>query len=569
MLIRIDGAIRDAVAFLDETLMILSQNTARPITIACLALFCLGCGDSHPTGSTQSGGSVQLGDGMQTPKPDTSSDGDDLNSRIDQLFRPMGNSNALERFSDDSSSPSGNSKIVNATPSESPPGGVAITAGGKTAGGKTAAADSPDVNRLMARLHELHRMQLDIQSMEQFHEIQNERIDNATKLLAAEPSYEFQILAIKSQIDAMSWLAGTRLPNAAEQLDKRCRELMASDTAEFRRMGMLGLTGAYMRAFSNDPQSSVEPLLEDIRTILRKNPDDFELATELAQASSTLFTTGHRDKAIQVMLTLREELRQSSEISVIGIADSLAAQVAMAEVRFDKIIAGQVEDEAANMPNLLTALDTIVASGTTVALYNEMIPWMRRFEEYACYRSADAVAAALETAFRKLPADAGTVEVLEALRPIRKRMGLVGKTLDWTELLDFKGQPFNADLLKNKVVLLTFFTAEADENQRNQLQFETRIFEELQNRGFAMVGFNVDNDSNAAKNFFRTRPPRWHCLRSANEAKLGFAAPFAERVVADQVPYRLLLDREGRVVHVAVPIERLGTYVTKLLQAEQ
>jgi len=432
-----------------------------------------------------------------------------------------------------------------------------------------ASQNSTDANRLMARLHELHRMQMDVQTMEQFQQIQAERVEKATQLLATQPSYEFQILGIKSQIDALSWQDGTQQPGAAQRLEQRCRELLADSNNEFRRMGMLGLTGAFMRQHARDPAIGVQGLIDDIQAVLQQDYDDFELVSELAQAASGLFSQGQRDAAVSVMEAIRGSLQRSQQLAIIGIADSLAAQIAMAQVRFDKIMADQVADESRNLPLLREGMDQIIASGATVALYNEMIPWMKLFEQQACYRSVDVVAGALETAYRQLPPQTEIVEVLEALRPIRQRMGLIGQTLDWSELIDFDGRPFDSRVLADKVVLVTFFSGAADKNQRDQLQYETRMFEELQKNGLTMVGFNVDDHPNAAKDFFAGRPPRWHCLRAANSAKLGFAADFAQRCVADRVPYRLLLDRQGRVVHVAVPIERLGRYVTQMLPPGQ
>jgi hypothetical protein len=426
--------------------------------------------------------------------------------------------------------------------------------------------NSADANRLMARLHELYRMQMDVQTMEQFQQIQAERLEKATQLLATQPSYEFQILAIKSQIDALSWQDGTQQPEAAQRLERRCRELLADSNGEFRRMGMLGLTGAFLRRYARDPSIGVQSLVADIRAVLQNDHDDFELVSELAQAASALFSQGQREAAVSVMKAIRESVQPSQQLPVIGVADSLAAQVAMAEARFDKIMADQVADEAQNLPQLRAGMEQIVASGATVALYNEMIPWMQLFEQQACYRSVDLVAETMDPAYRQLPTGPEIVEVLEALRLIRQRMNLVGQTLDWSQLLDFEGRPFDPRVLADKVVLVTFFSGAADKNQRDQLQFETRMFEELQKSGFAMVGFNVDDDPNAAKDFFATRPPRWHCLRSADSAKLGYASDFAQRSVADRVPYRLLLDRQGRVVHVAVPIERLGRYVNLMMQ---
>ncbi len=499
-----------------------------------------------------------------------SASNDSMAARIDSMFKTMpdpakAGQPAFSLGEDGGTTASGAGA---SDPSQAAKNNASVTGGDASPPGTGAAETSStaDINRLIDRLQKLHAMQLDVQSMEQFQQIQNERLEKATQVLELTPSYEFQVMAIKTQIDALSWQDGTKQPGAAERLAQRCQELLQSENLDFRRMGMLGQTGAFMRRYSKDPTMGVSDLVTSIQQVLVKDFDDFELATELTQTASAIFALKQRADAIRVMTVLRDSLRDSRQLPVIGIRDALTAQIAMAEVEFDRLIKNQVADEDKNLPELRAGMEKIVSSGVTVALYNEMTPWMQIFEQQACYRSTGVVAEVLESAFRQLPSDPAIVEVLDVLQPVRRRMALIGNSLDWSELVDYKGQEFDAAALQGKVVLVTFFSGKADKNLRDQLQFETKMFEELQDKGFAMVGFNVDLDPNSARDFFGSRLPRWHCLQSSNSAKMGYESKFAEHAVARELPYRLLLDRDGKVVHLGVPIDRLGKYVTAEMQ---
>lgn len=552
-----------------------------------------GCQPSAPTDRSSTAENSAAAKDAASPASDTASGTADasggtgkLADQIDALFKTSGGgakAPADSTFAVEGtqapgpapaggvSNPAGGSATIPAatTGSSNPPTGgspsdaaMAQSAGGSGAG--TGASD--DVNRLIDRLQKLYELQQDVQSMEQFNQIQSERLEKATQVLALEPSYEYQVIAIKSQIDALSWQDGMQQPQASAQLEELCQRLQQSDNRDFRRMGMLGRAGGFMRRFSRDPSRGVGEFVESIRQAMAVDYDDFELATELAQAASAIFTQGKREEAIQVMTALRDALQPSQEAPIRGIVDSLQAQIAMAEVRLDQLIAAQIADETKNLPQLEAGVDRIVASGVTVALYNEMTPWMQLFERQACYRSADVMAAKLEAAFRQLPVDSGSTDVLTSLQRIRQRMGLIGESLQWTELVDLQGQPFDPQVLADKVVLVTFFSTNADKNLRDQLQFESKIFEELREKGFAMVGVNVDASPTAARDFFGTRPPRWVCLQSSNANKMGLESTFAQQVVADRLPYRLLINRAGEVVHLGVPVDRLGRYITTLMQ---
>lgn len=552
-----------------------------------------GCQPSAPADPSSTAEKSATAKGAASPAAGTAGGSADatggtgkLADQIDALFKspgggtekPADSAFALDASQTPASTPSagvGNPAGGSATPpaattgaSNRPTGDLpnASASAQATDGTGAGAAASEDVNRLIDRLQKLYELQQDVQSMEQFNQIQAERLEKATRVLELEPSYEYQVIAIKSQIDALSWQDGMQQPQAGAQLEELCQRLQQSDNRDFRRMGMLGRAGGFMRRFSREPSRGVGEFVESIRQALAVDYDDFELATELAQAASAIFTQGKREEAIQVMTALRDALQPSQEAPIRGIVDSLQAQIAMAEVRLDQLIAAQIADETKNLPQLEAGVERIVASGVTVALYNEMTPWMQLFERQACYRSADTVAAKLETAFRQLPVDSGSTEVLASLQRIRQRLALVGQSLQWTELVNLQGQPFDPQVLAGKVVLVTFFSTTADKSLRDQLQFESKIFEELREKGFAMVGVNVDASPTAARDFFGTRPPTWVCLQSSNANKMGLESTFAQQVVADRLPYRLLINREGQVVHLGVPVDRLGRYITTLMQ---
>ncbi|GEM_PF-1602116 len=427
------------------------------------------------------------------------------------------------------------------------------------------AGNSTDVNLLLARLNDLQKMQLDAQTKLEFKNIQEERAEKAQLLLQANPSYDFRILGIKNRIDSLTWLDGTRVEGAREKLGEFCDELLVMAEPEFQKMGILGLTSSYLRHFFRDPSVGITPLVDKLHDYTKDHFDDFELGGELAAAASTLFVRGKRDQAIELLSMLRDDFRQSKVVEMIGVADSLAAQVAMAEVSLDKLIAAQVVNEEKNLPALTEGVAKIISSGTTTALYNEMTRWLQFFEQQACYRSVDSVAAQLEEAFRKLPDDNARNEVLSSLSLIRKRMGLVGKPFEIVGIVDAEGNPFDKSLIAGKPVLLTFWTASATPADRQQLQYETKMYEQWRPRGLMMFGFSMDEDPNAAKAFFGDTPPRWAVVRSSEPSQPGYKSKFAQSAVADHTPYRILLNRDGTVVHVGVPVDRLAKDVDALL----
>lgn len=435
----------------------------------------------------------------------------------------------------------------------------------------TAKAADVDANRLLGRIAQLTEVQRTAETKEQIRDTLVEQADLAKQIYESSSSFSFKVAAVKTRVHALTILDKMQEPEAFESLLEFGDSLMERPESELRKMGFFASVSARLRQYLMDPQSQdFEEIVARVDQFTGQNFDDFDLGTELAAAGSQLFIAGKREEAIQLMSVLRDNFRKSSRIEMVGVADTLAAQVAMASVKLDKVIAGQIANEDKNLPQLADAMDQMLASGVTVAFYNEMTGWMQMFEREARYRSVDLVAEKMQQAFREAAQTQPDkfLDVLDSLELVRKRMALIGKPLSFQGVQLASGKPFDPSVNQGKVVLVTFWTSKADQNERLQLQFETRSYEDWRPMGVSMVGFNMDDDPDAAAKFFGTTPPRWHNTRSDDPSELGYDSEFANRCVADQTPYRVLLDRDGKVAHVAVPVDRLAARVSELLQGK-
>lgn len=525
----------------------------------------------EPAAKSEEGGAQSLQDFFSRNRPAEPVDllGSDTNSPSNEAE----GADATAEEASGAGTPSGNQ--VATTPDDS------LNADGQTTStvtesqgegvGETPKQDvaNVDANRLLSRIAELTEVQRTAPTKEKIRDTLVEQADLADQVYRSSASFQFKVSAVKTRIHALTILDKLQEPDAYQQLEEFSRSLMQRSEAQLQKMGFFGLASAQLRRYMMKPNEvDFAEIVSLADKYTAENYDDFDLGRELAAASSQLFVSGKREEAMQLMAVLRDNFWKSEQIEMQGLADALAAQIAMASVNLDKVVAKQVADEEANMPQLAEAMDQMIATGVTVALYNEMAGWMQLFEREAKYQSVEMMASKLQGAFRKASKgnDDRFLDVLETLDLILQRMDLVGKPFPIEGVELASGGTFDPSVTEGKVVLLSFWSSEADQEQRRELQFETKAYEDWRPLGVAMVGFNMDNNRDMARQFFGSNPPRWYNTRSSDPANLGYDSQFAQRAVADQTPYRILLDHEGKVAFVAVPVEQLAGRISQLLK---
>lgn len=490
------------------------------------------------------------------------------NSGVDPTGLFAGNSNpvdpTLQSQPNGSAGPSGTAGN-NATLTGSGGGGVAADAAAQPS-----AADV-DANRLLARIEELTIQQSKAESTEEIRATLIEQADLARQIYDSGTSFSFKVMAVKTRIHALTILDRLKEPTAYDDLIKFGKELMKREEAVLNKMGLLGMVSAQLRQFMLDSEKQpFQDIVDGVDGFTKENHDDVELAREMAAASSQLFRSGKREEAIQMMRVLGANFRRSDNPDIIEVSEMLSAQSVMAEMKLDKIIAGQLANENENLPKLAETMDQMIQAEPTIALYNELSGWMQFFEKEGRYKSIDLMAEKLQIKYREASERDPDkyLQVLDTLDLIRNRMALIGQPASYQGLKMADGGAFDAAKAEGKVVLLTFWSTAANERDRKELQFETRSYEDWRPMGVLMVGFNMDEDATAAKSFFGNHPPRWENTLSDQEGELGYASGFAERYVADRTPYRVLVDHEGKVAHVGVPVERLAQRISELLKAK-
>jgi len=117
-------------------------------------------------------------------------------------------------------------------------------------------------------------------------------------------------------------------------------------------------------------------------------------------------------------------------------------------------------------------------------------------------------------------------------------ISIKGTTLD--------GKPFDWEPYREKVVLINFWTS-THNHCRSEIANARKAYELYRDRGFDVVGINLDEDADKMKAYLKKEKMPWTILHT--EAA-GWKHPMAVEYGIHSVPKMFLVDREGKVVSI-------------------
>lgn len=154
-------------------------------------------------------------------------------------------------------------------------------------------------------------------------------------------------------------------------------------------------------------------------------------------------------------------------------------------------------------------------------------------------------------------------QTLPMLEGINRRLQLPGNKIELSgKLLD--GSELDWQSYRGKVVLVDFWATWCGPC-RAEVPNILKMYEAYHDKGFEVLGISLDNTADDAESYIEQEDIPWPTLFSDKQSERGWRHPMAVRYGITGIPQAILVNREGKVVHMTARGPILERELRKLL----
>jgi len=211
------------------------------------------------------------------------------------------------------------------------------------------------------------------------------------------------------------------------------------------------------------------------------------------------------------------------------------------------------------------ALDAMVKRSPTQWTIAWLLSNVSNIEYSGKIDHASAIISTIEENLSLLTAPQLIEEAKPVIDGFKSRIGLIGNPLDFSGQKDFlTDKEFDPAVLAGKITLVDFWATWCGPC-RAEFPNLRELYTKYQDKGFEIVGVNLDDKDEEVAAFFKNETLPWKHLRSLNQSLEGFANPLAEKISITAIPFMLHLDREGKVIAIHARGKRLEKLLAEYL----
>ncbi len=155
----------------------------------------------------------------------------------------------------------------------------------------------------------------------------------------------------------------------------------------------------------------------------------------------------------------------------------------------------------------------------------------------------------------------------EQIKHMAKLWGLAGHTID-LEGTFLDGSELDWASYRGKVVLIDFWASWCGPC-REEFPNVLANYEKYHDRGFDVIGINLDDTRKAVTSFLEKEKMPWKTLFNDKDGERGFENPLANRYGILGIPTVILVDQKGKVISLQARGEILGKLLSEQFQGTE
>lgn len=398
--------------------------------------------------------------------------------------------------------------------------------------------------------------------------IQGIRIQAAEKLWEIATDEEARVRAARVKLDSMRVLSRMGMQNIEKEITAYCRTLREQEEPEFTLMARLMLFAMEIDRMMAGEVDDEQAILDELKSLVEAYPDDPGVFVIVSQGATVLQRLKRDDAAKDAYRAVGNAFKGNADPRIARDALIMFDQARMADMGFDAKLIAMQDGEPDSIPPVKEVLKNVLSEEDPGEVPLTAAAFVAQFLEKARhYQDLVEINTLIEDAYK----DHSNKELAERaagmVAKARLRVGLVGKPFTVEGTLS-DGSDLDWEKYQGKVVLVDFW-ATWSRSSLDEIPNIRDRYEEYREKGFEVVGVNVDNNPGDLPLYLKFQPLPWPTIvnPSADPAAPGLTHPLAIQCGVAAPPFTVLVGRDGNVVAVNVQGADLGERLGALLGA--
>ena len=363
---------------------------------------------------------------------------------------------------------------------------------------------------------------------------------------------------VVAQLIALSHMSGLRDVESAKQLEALAGNLIDHSDPGIAHQSRVIMLGFALQNLQNGVESDAELVANKVQGLfLRPEDRNFPEFLIAERAFYVLLQMGYADAAADVKAKIVEEYNNHPDPNLSGKAWAMETGSSQAFANYNNISATIGTPEF--NPSLLVAAARDLhrefpQPQTLVEIANSLV----RIERSGQIELSQLLANTLREVEPSLREASNGSVAAAMLADHAGRVGLIGKTPELSELVDWDGKPVDFKTVPGEIVLVDFWATDCLPCLQ-ELPRLRRLHAEFASEGFTILSVNVNSSPDDARRYLQSQQLPWLQVRFSDAP--GMEAAFLQRNGIRTIPFTMLVDRSGKVFAIHAYGQNLETMV--------
>jgi hypothetical protein len=380
-------------------------------------------------------------------------------------------------------------------------------------------------------------------------EIMSARIGAAEKILEhPDATTEQRRNSVEVKLATLQELMGIGVVEAEDHFKEFCRALVNDQDSEIARYGrLLNFALDVNEVVTNETDAETggaDEIVARARDLLSEEVVDNETFQYVRASALELLQGGYPAEGQQIVDELVTTFADETDEQIRRDVRSLPEEAFFLKSELPQKLTNFVQRQPGSLEPLLAATRELLEQdrmGTTALQQAVFIA--DAMERHGETEAAREVYSRVTEVFSSSEDEEAARLAVEATESAERRLGMVGQPFSLTGKLSDGSELDWEEFREGNVVLVTFWSIENRAYVQQEIPQIKELAELYADRGFRVVGVNVDEEPELLQQFFRFQSVPWPNVMDGTAGE----GQMVKQVGVATIPFNILVDREGNV----------------------